>query len=214
MVDLVPSRPPQSVAEDLGTGHIPGKISTILAGRFRTIFEDGSALPSDKRSGRGIHSFLAQLAWRVDHVPGLERLILVGVDPNIMVHLLHSLLSVPVDLYSTILRLFACWGELSAKGLPPVVDIPHESFAAWLSICAVPQVDYITHLLGISLTNWHTMPCKRMGKTDEAEYLDLACRGLTFVPLDCTYWLLEMEEDGHLNVHTELRGLFPMLTGQ
>ena len=82
---------------------------------------------------------------------------------------------------------------MPAEGLPLVVEIPHESFAARLSICAVPQVDHITHLGRISPPNWHTMPCKGEGKTAGAECLYLAFLGLTFVSLYCASWLLEME---------------------
>ena len=38
-------------------------------------------------------------------------------------HLMHSLFSVHVDVYSTECRLFTCLGELPAEGLPPVMDI-------------------------------------------------------------------------------------------
>ena len=46
------------------------------------------------------------------------------------------------------------------------------------------------------------------------DYVDLAFRGLMFVPLDCTYWLLRKEADGPLNVFEALTGQFPLLTGQ
>ena len=45
---------------------------------------------------------MAQLVSGVDHIPVLEWLTIVGVDPDVMVHLLCSLFSVPVDLYSII----------------------------------------------------------------------------------------------------------------
>ena len=90
------------MAEDLGTRAILSKLSTILTIRFRTISEDGADLPSDKRLGQGIHSFLAQLALVVDNIPGLDRVTLVVVEPDGMVNLLHSLFSIPVDLYSSI----------------------------------------------------------------------------------------------------------------
>ena len=54
---------------------------------------------AEKSLGWGIQYFLAQLASGVDLVPGLERVILVGVNPDGMVHLMHSLLSVRVDFY-------------------------------------------------------------------------------------------------------------------
>ena len=56
------------------------------------------ALLLDKRLGRGIHSFLEQLTMGVELIPGLEWLILGGVNPDRMLHFLHSLFSIQVDL--------------------------------------------------------------------------------------------------------------------
>ena len=42
--------------------------------------------------------------------------------------------------------------------------------------------------------------------------MDLDCRGLTFVPLDWDYWLLQREADGPLNVFDASTSLFPLLT--
>ena len=64
-------RPPRLVAGALGTGSIPDELSVILAVRFWTIHEDGVDLPSDKRSGRGVHYFLVQIVLGVDHISGL-----------------------------------------------------------------------------------------------------------------------------------------------
>ena len=66
----------------------------------------------EKRSGRGFHSFLDHLDSMVDPVPGFKRVALVQVYHDRMVHLLYSMFSVPVGLYSTDRRLFACCGEL------------------------------------------------------------------------------------------------------
>ena len=49
-----------------------------------------------------IHSLLAHLASGVDYSHGLEQLILIGFDQDGRVHLLHSLLSVLVDIYSAL----------------------------------------------------------------------------------------------------------------
>ena len=121
MVESPPPRPPRLVVEALGTGEIPGELSAILAGRFRTVRKDGAALLSDKLSVRGINSFLEQVAPGVDRIHGLERVTLVGIEPDEMVHLFHSLFSVPFGLYSTIQRLFAFRGEFPDEGLPLVV---------------------------------------------------------------------------------------------
>ena len=74
----------------------------------------------------------------MDPVPGLERVAVFGVGPYRRVHTMQLLFYVRVDLYPTRQRLFACLGEMPAKGLPPVVDIPDEAFAALSSVCTVP----------------------------------------------------------------------------
>ena len=78
------------------------------------------------------------MASGLDPVHRLYRVTLAGVDLDIMVHLMHSLFSVRVNIYSAIRRLSAYLGELPDEGLPPVVEIPHKSFAAWRSVRAVP----------------------------------------------------------------------------
>ena len=88
MVNPPPPRPPRSVAEALGTGEIPDKLAAILALHSQTVREDRTALTPEKRSGQGIHSFLAQLTLGVDLVPGLERVTVVGVDPYRRVHIM------------------------------------------------------------------------------------------------------------------------------
>ena len=74
---------------------------------------------------------------------------------------MHLLFSVRINIYSTQCRLFACLGKLPTKGLPTVVETPHNFFAAWRSVHAVLRVDHITHLGGISPLNWQTKPCER-----------------------------------------------------
>ena len=103
---------------------------------------------------------------------------------------MHSLFSVHVGVYSTGCRLFACLGELPAEGLPPVMEIPPDFFAARLSVSAVSRSDHIAHLGGISLLGWQTKPCKR---TVVADHLNLACRGVVFLPSDCASWILRRE---------------------
>ena len=131
-----------------------------------------------------IHSFLEQLTLGVDPFLSLERLTLVGFDLDGRVHIMHSLFSVRVDLYLTRRRLFACLGELPTEGLPPVVEIPNEAFAARRSVFSEPQMDNITHLGGIDLPDWQTNPCEREVKTAGAEYVNLACRGLNSLSPD------------------------------
>ena len=151
------------MTEALGTREILDDLSAIITSRFQTVREDGAVLSLEKRSGWGFHYFLEQLVLVMYHIPGLERVTLVEVDPDGMVHLMHLLLSVWVDIYLTSRRLFACLGELPANGLPPVVEISHETFAVRHSVRAVPRVDHVTHLWGTPPTDWHTRPYKRLG---------------------------------------------------
>ena len=134
------------MAEARGTGAIPDELSVILVDHFRTVRKDGAALTSDKRSDRGIHSFLVQIASGLDLIPGLEEATLVRVDPAGMVYLLHSLLFVQVCLYLTSQSFFAYWGELPVKVLPPVVEIPHKALVERRSIRTVPRVRPVTHM--------------------------------------------------------------------
>ena len=83
------------------TGGIPDELSAIPTDRFWMVREDGSALSLEKCSGQWIHSFLAHLASGVDLIPSLEWVHLIGVNLDGMVHLLHSLFYIRVDLYST-----------------------------------------------------------------------------------------------------------------
>ena len=62
---------------------------------------------------------------------------LVGVNLDGRMHLMHSLFSIRVDIYLTSQHLFTCLGDLPAKGLTPVVEIPHKAFAERRSIRAV-----------------------------------------------------------------------------
>ena len=95
-----------------------------------------------------IHSFLEELASGVGPVPGLERLMFVRLDPDGRVLLMHLFFYVRVNAFSTQQHIFACFGEMPAEGLPPVVDIPPKAFASRRSVCAVLQIDHITHLWG------------------------------------------------------------------
>ena len=79
---------------------------------------------------------------------------MVGLDRDGRVLLMHSLFSVRVNVYSIQLRLFACLVNLPAKGLPLVVDIPAEAFAARRYFRDMPQVDLDNRLWGISPLNW------------------------------------------------------------
>ena len=69
------------------------------------------------------------MALGVEPVPGLERVILVGIDPDGRVHLMHSLFSVRVDNFLASWSPFVCLGDLPAKGLPLAVEIADKAFA-------------------------------------------------------------------------------------
>ena len=120
------------------TGTIPAELDAILAAHSRTVRMDGMARTLEERSVRGLHSFLAHLVLGEVPVHGLERVTLVGADKDGRVHLMHSIFSVRVNVYSTECRLFACLGDLPAEGLPPVMEIPPDFFVARRSVHAMP----------------------------------------------------------------------------
>ena len=77
---------------------MPDNIFKALSHRFRTQNEEGGALTTERRTVRGLHSFLSNLSSGVDPVPVFERLCLLGFDRDGTVHLMHSLFSVPSGL--------------------------------------------------------------------------------------------------------------------
>ena len=90
--------------------------------------------------------------------------------------------SVRVNVYSTECRLFACIGELPAEGLLQVIELLPDFFAARRAVCTVPRMDHIAQLGGISPREWQTKPCERAAKAAGDDSLNLACRGLAFLP--------------------------------
>ena len=70
------------MAEALGTGANPAELATILVAHSQTARMDGTPRTPEERSGRGLHSFIAHLAFGEVPVPGLERVTLVRVDPE------------------------------------------------------------------------------------------------------------------------------------
>ena len=107
MFDPDPPRPPWLVWVVLGTGRLPVELVEDLYFRFQAVREDVGPLLIEKRYNWGLHYFLSDLASRVDPVPGFEQLDLLEVYQDGTVHLLYSLFSLPIDLYSTAWRLFA-----------------------------------------------------------------------------------------------------------
>ena len=76
----------------------------------------------------------------------MERLTLIGVDWDGMVHVLHSLFSVPVGRYYTERKLLAFSGELPTEGIPSVTDLSVDSFRVRRAVCAVPREDHLVHV--------------------------------------------------------------------
>ena len=173
MVDPGLRRSPRSVVEVLGTGSIPAELVAILAEHYQTIRKDGTARTPEERTGQGLHSFLSNLALGEVPVPGLERITLIGVDTEGRVHLIHSLFSVRVDVYSIECRLFACLGELPAEDLPPVTEISPDFVAVWRSVHAVPLMNHIAHLDGIFPRNCQTKPCEQAANAAGTDHHNL-----------------------------------------
>ena len=79
---------------------------------------DGGYLPTELQKGGGIHAFLGCIMAEAAPVPGLEDIMLLGVDRDGGLHILHSLFSVPVGSYDPVRQLFRCCRELPSEGLP------------------------------------------------------------------------------------------------
>ena len=187
MVDLAPLWPPWLVAEALGKKAIPAKLSAILAAHFRTVRKDGVARSSEKRLGRGIHSFLTQLALGVNLITGLERVSLVGVTLTEW--------CISCTCYSPSGSTYTWPSKVS---LPAWVSCPLRASPRWWrppwrplrrGAPFAPCRDWITPLAlwGISTPDCHTGPCKRAGKTAGADHLDFALEGRLLPPR--TKWI-------------------------
>ena len=98
MVNPDPPWPPRLAGEVLGTGHLQGELVEELSYRFRTIWEYGGLLYTDRQSGRGIHYSLSHLASGFDPVPGFKWLSMLGVEHDKTVNFIHSLFDFPAGL--------------------------------------------------------------------------------------------------------------------
>ena len=128
------------------SGTLPEELAVVLSSRFGVLEEDSGALWTERRSRRLLHALLGRPDSCPDHRPNFERLTLLGVDRDGMVHLIKSLFSVPVGLYSSDWQLFACCKEFPRKELPPVADLDIDALRVWRKIRAVPRLDYVYHL--------------------------------------------------------------------
>ena len=108
MVDCDPPLLPFSVGKVVGTGGLTEDLVAELSDQFQFTKEDGVPLSAENRYGLGVQFFLPPLVSRVYPVPQFEWMVLLKVDPYRTVHILHSLFSVPVNLYSMAQHLFAC----------------------------------------------------------------------------------------------------------
>ena len=80
----------------LGTGRVFKELVSSLSAWFRVTREVRGLILLELQSVQGFHAFLRLLASKVDPILGVKLLSLLGVDPDRMVHLLHSFFSVSV----------------------------------------------------------------------------------------------------------------------
>ena len=121
--------PPWSVGEVLMTGRLPGNLTGAMSDRLRFTREDRGPLSSEWCDGRGLYAFLGHLSSRVDSVPGLERLSLMGVERDGTVNLLHfSPPSRSSRITLTGISSASPGSSLPHRPPPLVADIPGEAF--------------------------------------------------------------------------------------
>ena len=88
---------------------------------------------------------LGPLTAKAVPVPGLVEVTLLGVDWDGGAHILHSLFSIPVQLYDPNRRLFVC-GELPLVGLLSITEISVAFFGALCAVSDVSREDHRVHL--------------------------------------------------------------------
>ena len=71
----------------LGTVNLPGERTKTPSGRFLTILEEYKQMLTEMSTGWGLHYFLGRLAFRVDPVPRIESLTLIGTNQGETVRL-------------------------------------------------------------------------------------------------------------------------------
>ena len=155
----MPPRPTWLVGEVIGKMRFPGKFIEALSYKFKVTKEDGVPLSMESCTKQGLHTFLGPLAYGVNPVPDIS-----GINHLVMawygkVNLLHSLFSVLDGLYSMAQKILAFLGDLSDKGLPPVVEITTDAFAVQRAVRTVPRADHVSHLDGVTLILWQSMLC-------------------------------------------------------
>ena len=149
--------PPQLVEDVFGADSVPVILVEELTARFHETKEDGSSLGTEVCSGRSLHAFLGHFVSNGVPIPGFSLLLLLYVDQDGAVHLLHSLLSVPVRSHSVTRQIVAPDGELPESGLPPVIKFTAEAFVVWPAISSVLQDNHVSHLGGFTPLKWLMM---------------------------------------------------------
>ena len=99
-------------------------------------------------------------------IPMLEfyRLTLLAFNQDGAVHLLQSLFSVPVGIYSTSRRLFACIREFPTEGLLAVLEVVVDAFVVWRAVRYVPRANHVSHLGGVPFLTSQLISCNRSNK--------------------------------------------------
>ena len=82
----------------------------------------------------------------MDLVQKQDRLALMGVNLDGIVHLLQSFFSVTDVPYSMDRRLIAFSWEPSLEGLSKVTELTVDAFAVWRAVCVVPREDHQVHI--------------------------------------------------------------------
>ena len=93
------------------------------------------------------------------------------------------------------------------------MELMAKSFAVRRSVCAIPQAYHVYHLGGVSLTDFQSMPCNRVGNISMG-VSNLVLKGLNFVPLDCAAWIPGRSEEQYITIAAASQRLLPLLTGR
>ena len=133
----------------LGTSFFPDNIVEALLAWFRLMREDGSLLSLEGISGQVIHAFLEPLALSLDPMLRFDRLMLLAIYHFGDMHLLHSLLFVPVGVYSTSRRIFAFVRGFLAEGISEVVEVSVDYFVVQHVVHTVQHTPSMSATLGV-----------------------------------------------------------------
>ena len=99
MVNLPPQVQSGLVPKLIGASPVPSIFVEELDGRFHAKDADGNSLSTGEAYFWNLHAYLGHLVGNVIPVVRLALLVLLKVDQNGEVHLLHWIFSVPVSAY-------------------------------------------------------------------------------------------------------------------